>query len=92
MGNGESNQSWPAQIDGSGRLHLPAESRSALGWPRGMDVVIESDGDSLRVMSLALFTREVQDMFGTSEAGKSLMSEEILEDRRREARRERADG
>ena len=77
-------QTWRGQIDASGRLLIPAESRAAMGWGRGTDVVLESDGDSLRVMTLDQFTREVQAMFGRAEAGEPLWSDELVEARKRE--------
>ncbi len=85
MQNGETEQSWRGKIDESGRLLIPAETRSAMGWERGTDVVIESDGDTLRVMSLDQFTREVQELFGRSAPGEPLLSEELIAERRREA-------
>ena len=80
-------RSWRGQIDSSGRLLIPAESRSAMGWERGVDVVIESDGDSLRVLTLEQFTREVQAIFGKAEAGESLWSDVLALTRKREGAR-----
>jgi bifunctional DNA-binding transcriptional regulator/antitoxin component of YhaV-PrlF toxin-antitoxin module len=89
MQNSGETQSWPAQIDSSGRLLIPAESRHALGWDRGTSVVIESDGDSLRVLTLDQFTKEVQEMFGSSAPGEPLWSDELIAERQQEAVRER---
>ena len=86
----EELRSWPGHIDASGRLLIPAESRQALGWDRGTDVVIESDGDSLRVITLDRFTQEVQALFGRHEPGRTLMSDELIAERRAEAVRETA--
>lgn len=77
-------QTWRGQIDPSGRLLIPAESRAAMGWERGTEVVIETDGNSLRVISLEQFTREVQAIFGQSEMGELLSSNELVEARKRE--------
>lgn len=88
MQNGGELQTWPAQIDSSGRLLIPAESRHALGWERGTDVVIESDGDSLRVLTLEQFTKEVRDVFGCAAPGEPLWSDELIAVRRQEAVRE----
>ena len=85
---GEEVLTWRSQIDGSGRLLIPAESRQAMRWDRGTDVVIESDGFSLRVVTLDQFTREVQAMFGRSEADEPLWSDELIAERKREAERE----
>ena len=80
-------RTWRGQIDSSGRLLIPAESRAAMGWGRGTDVVLESDGDSLRVMTLDQFTSEVQAMFGRVEAGEPLWSDALIEARRCEGER-----
>lgn len=84
----EEVQTWRGQIDPSGRLLIPAQSRAVMGWERGTDVVIESDGDSLRVMTLDQFTREVQAMFGP---GEPLLSDDLRVERTREAESERRD-
>ena len=88
MQSGEGIQTWPSQIDGSGRLLVPAASRQAMGWDRGTNVVIESDGDCLRVFTLDQSTREVQAMFGQSAAGEPLWSDELIAERKREGERE----
>lgn len=82
-------KSWASQIDASGRVLIPAETRQALGLDRGTDVVIESDGDSLRIMTLEQFTREVQQLFGPTNSGEPLLSDQLISERRREAARER---
>ena len=80
-------KTWRGQIDSSGRLLIPAESRAAMGWERGTDVVMESDGDSLRVLTLDQFTREVQAMFGRIVPGEPLWSDGLVEARKREGER-----
>lgn len=85
----EDSQSWPSQIDSSGRLLIPAASRRALGFDPGTSVVIESDGDSLRVLTLDQFTKEVQDLFGKSAPGEALWSDELIAERQQEAVRDR---
>jgi bifunctional DNA-binding transcriptional regulator/antitoxin component of YhaV-PrlF toxin-antitoxin module len=89
MQNGGDSQTWRGQIDSSGRLLIPSESRHALGWDAGTNVVIESDGDSLRILTLEQFTKEVQDLFGSSAPGEPLWSEGLIANRQREAVRER---
>ncbi len=80
-------RTWRGQIDASGRLLIPAESRAAMGWGRGTDVVLEFDCDGLRVITLEQFTREVQAMFGRVEPGERLWSDELIEARKREGER-----
>lgn len=82
-------KSWPSQIDASGRVLIPAETRQALGLDRGTEVVIETYGDSLRILTLEQFTKEVQALFGSTGPGDPLLSDQLIAERRREAARER---
>lgn len=52
-------QCWKARIDAAGQLSLPPETRQLLGLGKTSDVVVESDGDSLRILSLDRFQKEV---------------------------------
>lgn len=88
MQTGGESQSWPGQVDSAGRLLIPAESRHALGWQPGTKVVIESDGDSLRVLTVNQFTKEIQALFGKAMPGEPLWSDELIAERRQEAARE----
>ena len=63
MNNTAIEQSWTGQIDSSGRLLIPAETRSLMKWDQGTEVVLESDGDSLRVITRDQFTQEMQSQF-----------------------------
>lgn len=80
--------SWASQIDASGRILIPAETRQALGLDRGTKVVIETDGDSLRILTLEQFTKEVQELFGSIDPDEPLLSERLIFERRQEAARE----
>lgn len=84
----EEAHSWRGHIDSSGRLLIPAESREWLGWHQGTDVVMESDGDSLRVITLDQFTKETQALFGCWQEGEPLWSDELIAQRKEEAVRE----
>lgn len=85
----DTTQAWRGQLDASGRILIPAETRHAMGWDSGTEVVLESDGHSLRVLTLDEFTKEVQDDFGRWKTGEPLLSEELIAERRLEAARER---
>ena len=85
----EINQTWHGQIDSSGRILVPSPARQVMGWDSGTEVVLESDGHSLRVLTLDEFTKEVQQNFGPWKPGEPLLSEELLAERRREAALER---
>ena len=84
---------WLGQIDAAGRFLLPAECRKVVGWDRGANIIIETDGDSLRILSLDRFTEEVQSLFGQANNDKPEsnlpLSEQLIEARKREAERDR---
>lgn len=52
-------ESWPGRVDAEGRVLIPQNSRQRMGWKRGTELVIESDGDSLRILSLDKFAKEL---------------------------------
>lgn len=89
MKNGYQIDSWSGQIDSSGRLLVPAGAREAMKWKQGTKVVLESDGDSLRILTRDQFTKEVQSLYGAWKEGDAKLSDELIADRRKEAARER---
>lgn len=89
MKTSDHHHTWSSQIDASGRLLIPVETRNAMNWQRGTEVVLESDGDSLRILTRDQFTKEVQSLFGAWQPGDPLLSEELISERRQEAEHER---
>ena len=89
MKNGDQIHSWAGQIDSSGRLLVPADAREAMNWKQGTKVVLETDGDSLRILTRDQFTKEVQGLFGAWKEGDPMWSDELIAERRREAERDR---
>lgn len=77
------------KIVSGGRVIVPAEFRRALGLKDGDAVIIELDGDGLRVRSYQAVIAAVQQrMKNYAPADGSFLSDELIADRRAEAGRE----
>ena len=78
------------QVDGSGRVLLPAKIRKQLKLQPGSKLVGQVNQEKLVLQTRAQALRDAQAYFSQfrPKNGK-LLSEELIEDRRREARRER---
>ncbi len=75
-------------LDG-GRIILPAEIRRAMNLKAGDSVVLELSGDALQVRSIDSIIKRIQDKY-RAQHGEPLASDELIAERRREARREGA--
>jgi AbrB family looped-hinge helix DNA binding protein len=80
---------YKARVDGTGRVLIPAEIRKRLGMKPGAMVTI-TEGPSGRIVlepALALL-REAQEYFRSIAPAGVLWSDELIAERRKEARRE----
>ena len=80
---------YKAKVDGAGRVLIPVEIRKSLGMKPGAMVTI-TEGPSSRIVlepALALL-REAQDYFRSIAPASPLWSDELIAERRKEARRE----
>jgi AbrB family looped-hinge helix DNA binding protein len=86
-------KSVKATVSESGRLSLPAEFRKALGLERGGAVVIELEGNEIRIHTPAEGLRRAQkiarQLLPKGTRGSTV--DEFLAERRREAKREDRD-
>jgi AbrB family looped-hinge helix DNA binding protein len=77
------------RVSPSGRISLPAEFRKAVGLQQGGDVVVELEGDEIRIRSVhAVIARSqalARRLLGDGPEGSV---DAFLEERRREAARE----
>ena len=85
---GKEPQVYRSKIDSSGRIVLPAELRSQLGVREGDAVVILGDGAQLHVKSVEQAIRDAQELFVNAAPRERVLSDELLQERRREAARE----
>jgi AbrB family looped-hinge helix DNA binding protein len=80
---------YKARVDGTGRVLIPAEIRKRAGMKPGATVTI-TEGPSGRIVlepALALL-REAQEYFQSIAPASVLWSDELIAERRKEARRE----
>ena len=80
---------YKARIDDTGRVLIPAEIRKRLGMQPGATVTI-TEGPSGRIVlepAMALL-REAQDYFRSIAPASVLWSDQLIAERRKEARRE----
>jgi antitoxin PrlF len=71
-----------------GRLVIPAEYRKALGVETGDELILELEEGSLRVSTLKEGVRRAQALVRSYIPEGRLLSEELIEERRRESRLE----
>lgn len=76
------------RVTESGRLSLPAEFRKAVGLEHGGDVVIELDGRTIRVRSVAEVIADTQALARRLFAGTGASVDAFIAERRAEAARE----
>jgi AbrB family looped-hinge helix DNA binding protein len=80
---------YKARVDGTGRVLIPAVLRKRLGMKPGATVTI-TEGPSGRIVlepAMALL-REAQEYFRSIAPASVLWSDELIAERRKEARRE----
>jgi AbrB family looped-hinge helix DNA binding protein len=81
--------SYRAKISESGRLSIPSKIRKEMGLAGGGDVVLELDGNELRLRTVDAAVARAQEITRRVLAGNPKASvDDFLAERRREARRE----
>ena len=80
---------YKARVDGTGRVLIPAELRKRLGMKPGATVTI-TEGPSGRIVlePAEALLREAQEYFRSIAPASALWSDELIAERRKEARRE----
>ncbi len=76
------------RLSSNGRIVIPAEIRQELGLRAGENVYLDVDDGALRVESYAARLRRVQNELAQYVKPGSLLSDELIAERREEARRE----
>lgn len=86
-------QQFSASVAENGRVVIPAALRTALGIAgQRADVFFELRGDHVTLTSRMRELRRAQDrLAGIAQTGRKLASDELIEDRRADARRESGD-
>jgi AbrB family looped-hinge helix DNA binding protein len=78
-------------VDGSGRILLPAKVRKQLNLKKGSALIGSLNKNKLVLNTRDEALRQAQEFFSKLRPAGVLWSDEIIKDRRREARRERGD-
>ena len=82
-------EQFTVAVDASGRILLPAKVRKQLKLKKGSELIARLDKQQLVLNTRAEAIRQVQEFFARYRPkGGKLLSDELIEDRRREARRE----
>ena len=85
-------EQFAVKLDGSGRILLPAKVRKQLKLEKGAVVLGRLDKEQLVLWTRAQALRKAQAYFSQFRPkGGKLLSDELIEDRREEARRELED-
>jgi AbrB family transcriptional regulator (stage V sporulation protein T) len=88
MGEHLPEQCWHTSLDKSGRVHLPAELRKELGVTAGVDLVWMKDSGGLKLRPFEEVIHEYQEYFLSLGPASESWSDELIRERREEARRE----
>ena len=81
-------QNVRSKLNDNGRIVIPAEIRSKMGIKPGDTLFLTLEGDVLKVESQMARIRRIQESMHALIPGDRLLSDELIEDRREEARRE----
>lgn len=79
---------FPAKVDRSGRVGMPAELRSALGVSAGSRVHWVKDESGVRIETQEEALRALRTYFTRLAPPERILSEELIAERRAEAERE----
>ena len=77
-----------AKIGGGGRLVIPAEYRRALGIDEGDEVILRLENEQLRILTTRQAMRHAQRLVRRYSRPGRRLSQELLDERRQEAKRE----
>jgi AbrB family looped-hinge helix DNA binding protein len=84
-------EAFTVKLDGSGRILLPAKVRKQLNLRAGSELIARLDKQQLVLNTRAEALRRAQEFFSKLRPSGTLWSEELIRERRKEARRELKD-
>jgi bifunctional DNA-binding transcriptional regulator/antitoxin component of YhaV-PrlF toxin-antitoxin module len=82
-------EQFTVKVDGSGRILLPAKVRKQMNLRKDSTLIAKLDKQKLVLNTRAEALRKAQEFFSKLRPAGVLWSDEIIKDRREEARRER---
>ena len=80
------------KVDSAGRMLIPAEMRVSMELSEGGTVLAWLDQGELRVVGTEVAARRAQQLVRTKIGANARLAEELIADRRAEARREAENG
>jgi len=86
--NDTTKQNVKSKLNDNGRIVIPAEIRSKMGIKPGDTLILTLEGDVLKVESQMARIRRIQESMRALIPGDRLLSDELIAERREEARRE----
>lgn len=86
-----SMEAFTVKLDSSGRVLLPAKVRIQLKLQPGSELIVRLDKGQLVLKTRAQALEEAQEYFSRFRPEGKLLSDELIEERREEARRELED-
>lgn len=84
----EASHVYRAKVDSSGRVVLPSDLRIRQHIQAGDEVVIVETAGELRLKTLEGAIKEARELFAELAPPEVILSEEVIRDRREEARHE----
>jgi bifunctional DNA-binding transcriptional regulator/antitoxin component of YhaV-PrlF toxin-antitoxin module len=84
-------EQFTVKVHGSGRILLPAKVRKQMNLRKDSELIARLEKQQLVLNTRAEALRRAQEFFSKLRPAGVLWSDEIIKDRRREARRERED-
>ena len=81
-----------ARLNDSGRIVIPAQIRQQMGLNAGDTLLLTFDGDVLKIESHLARVRRVQDSLRKYIPASRSLADELIAERREEARREMEEG
>jgi AbrB family looped-hinge helix DNA binding protein len=90
--NVTNSQNVTSKLNDNGRIVIPSEIRSRMGIKPGDTLFLTLEGDVLKVESQLARIRRIQESMRALIPGDRLLSDELIAERRAEARREMEEG
>jgi AbrB family looped-hinge helix DNA binding protein len=81
-------QIFHSKLTGAGRIVIPVAIRERLGLKDGTELVLSVDEEGVRLRPLDLAIERAQDYFSSLGPPDSLASEELIGERRQQAKKE----
>jgi AbrB family looped-hinge helix DNA binding protein len=90
--NVTNSQNVTSKLNDNGRIVIPSEIRSRMGIKPGDTLFLTLEGNVLKVESQLARIRRIQESMRALIPGDHLLSDELIAERREEARREMEEG